>query len=250
MTTTPTNPTTNGPDPSTADVVMDAPSVLRTGVPEDLPPPRPGERHVNVPFQTVVIIADDRLRDHVNARFYWPMIVLALVMLPLLAIEVFKAPEQFTPLWWVTTSCMVVIWFAFLIEFVIKFAIAECRIEYIRRNWLDIIILAIPVLRPLRVTYVAKTTRVFTLRGVGMKFIRYGFTIIVGFEATDRILQRLGLKSKVDRPDPKSMTRHQLTQELVTLRKRVDAWESWHEAHEDFHTERGFIIFDETRPLN
>ena len=52
----------------------------------ELPPPRPGVRYVRVPLWGIVI-ADDELRRRVDDRFHWPMIILALAILPLFLIE-------------------------------------------------------------------------------------------------------------------------------------------------------------------
>ena len=104
-----------------------------------------------------------------------------------LAIEVFRAPEG--PLQWAIEIGFGIIWLAFVVEFVIKITIAECRLEYIRRNWLDLVIIAVPLLRPLRAFRatqgLARTTRVFKMRGVGMKCARYIFTVILGLKLTD-----------------------------------------------------------------
>ncbi|MHC5023042.1 MAG: hypothetical protein ACYTGG_03900 [Planctomycetota bacterium] len=178
-----------------------------------------------------IVISDDRLRQRIDRRFHWPMIVLALLVLPLVALELFWTPQRGTALWWVSAVGITVIWTAFVAEFIIKIAIAECRIEYVRRNWLDIIIIALPALRPLRATAVVRTTKVFRLRGIGMKLARYVFTFIVGLEATERLLHRIGLKARRDRTDPRHMTRHQLMQEVKRLRRLADAWEDWHEAY-------------------
>jgi len=210
-----------------------------------LPPPLPGVRHVRVPLWGIVI-ADDELRDRAEHRFHWPMIVLALLVLPLLAVEFFylqKLPEPQQTIAnrfvWVVES---LISFAFLIEFVMKITIAESRLEYIRRNWLDIIVILLPFLRALRLiraARVARTSRVFRLRGVGMKFARYFLTIILGLNVTERLLERFGVHLGRGRKDPLKMTRYQLIDELKKLRRRVDAWEAWHEAQKQFLAEHG-----------
>ena len=216
-----------------------------------VPPPRPGVRHVRVP-RVGMIISDDLLRGRVDRFFYWPMIVLALLMLPLLAIEFFIQPVRFSLAWWLNVTALFVIWLAFLIEFVVKITIAECRIEYVRRNWLDIVIIVMPALRPLRsiqTLRLTKTIRVFTLRGVGMKFARYVFTIVIGLEATERLLRRVGLKARSERKDPAKMTRHELTAEVKRLRRLVDAWEQWHEAHEAHVREHGGACLVQLTPI-
>ncbi len=210
-----------------------------------MPPPPPGIRYVSVPLLGIVV-ADDELRDRVEHYFHWPMIVLALAMLPLFALEF----VQDTAGWldWAVSVGFTVIWFAFLIEFIIKVAIAESRFEYCKRNWIDIVIILLPVLRVFRVARLARTTRVFRLRGVGMKLLRYALTIILGLSATERFLERVGLKLGKTREDPLRMTRYKLIDEVKQLRKRVDDWEVWHEAHVEFNREHGVTGFGEPIP--
>ena len=57
-----------------------------------LPPPPPGVRYVRVPIVGIVIATDHR-RRRVDRFFHWPMIVLALAILPLLLIEFIKQPD-------------------------------------------------------------------------------------------------------------------------------------------------------------
>ena len=72
-----------------------------------------------------------------------------------------------------------------------------------------------------------------------MKCARYLFTFIIGMEATDRILQRMGIKRGRGRRDPLEMTRHELMDELRRLRRHNDAWEEWHVAHESHVEDHG-----------
>ncbi|MGI9012765.1 MAG: NUDIX domain-containing protein [Phycisphaerales bacterium] len=192
-----------------------------------LPPPRPGTRYVRVRVLGIVISTDE-LRHDVDRLFHWPMIVLALLVLPLLAVELFAQPAYLSGLWWLVLVGFTVIWLAFTVEFIVKISIAESRLEYVKHNWLDLIIVIIPLLRPLRVASIARSTRVFTLRGVGMKFARYVFTFVLGLEATDRMLERMGMKRAPGRIDPARMTRRELMKELRAMRYRADCWEAWY----------------------
>jgi hypothetical protein len=200
---------------------------------ESIPPPLPGVRHLRVP-RAGIVVADDELRARVDRVFHWPMIVLALLVLPLLAIELYyldRFPEAERN--WIGILCWIgfaVIWLAFFVEFMIKVSIAECRIEYCKRNWLDIIILVVPLLRPLRLTSLVRTSRVFKLRGVGMKAFRYALAFIVGLEVADPWLQKIGLKKGKGRKEPEKMTRYELMDEIKRLRTRTDQWEAWHKA--------------------
>jgi hypothetical protein len=210
-----------------------------------LPPAPPGVRYVRVSWLGIVI-ADDDLRTRIDSAFQRPMITLALLTLPLLGFEllVLRRLEHAhqDPLYWLCSIVVAMICFAFFVEYVVKIAVAECRIEYARRNWLDAIIIILPFLRPLRVTYIAKTSRVFTLRGVGMKFMRSVVTIVLGLEATDRMLGRFGWKRGSVRPQPDAMTRRQLVDELMKLRARADAWDTWFDEHVIFLNEQGLRV--------
>jgi hypothetical protein len=231
---------------------MDEKRAKRVVVPHEtvLPPPAPGVRHVRVPLMGIVI-SDDDLRQRVDHLTHWPMIVLALAILPLLAIEVYRQPTGVLKL--AIEIGFGVIWLAFVVEFVWKITIAESRVEYVRRNWFDVVIILLPLLRPLRAFRatqgIARSTRVFRLRGVGMKFARYVFTILIGLKATDRLLQRVGLKSSDERKDAEKMTRHELMREVRRLRRRNDAWERWHAAHERYVEQHGGACYLEPRPL-
>ena len=217
----------------------------------ELPPPIPGTRHVRVP-RTCIIIADDALRARIDRAFHWPMIVLAFLVLPLLAIELFyldRFPEAERN--WVGLLCWIgftVIWLAFFIEFMIKIAIAECRIEYARRNWLDIIIIVVPLLRPLRLTSLLRTSRMFKLRGVGMKAFRYALAFIVGLEVADPWLQKIGIKRAKGRKEPERMTRHELMDEVRRLRKTNEQWVQWRHAEQEYLKKTDRQPFDQSAP--
>lgn len=211
----------------------------------ELPPPPPGVRYVWL-FGCGYVRADDRLRGRVYRAFQWPMIMLALAILPLLVFEIFFLSRhrelEGTWIWWVVVISGALIWVAFLVEFIIKVSIAESRIEYCKRNWIDIVVILLPVLRATRVVRVArlaKTSRMFRLRGLGMKLLRFGFTAVLGLKATERMLNRIGVEIPAGRKDPRKMTRLELMTEVSKRRRQVDAWEKWYEAHEQFVRGRG-----------
>lgn len=224
------------------DETRDRPVFCRKDTP--LPPPRPGVRHVNLPLVNFVVISDDDLRALVDRRFHWPMLVLALIMLPFLVVEFGFRPEPGTWLWWCNWVALTLIWIAFFFEFLIKVTIAECRIEYCKRNWLDVLILVLPAFRTLRIASITRTSRLFTLRGVGVKVARLIFTIVIGLEATDRMLHRVGIRRvPKGRQDPERMTRHQLMDEVKRRRRMNDAWENWYDEHLAHLDERGVVLY-------
>lgn len=207
-----------------------------------LPPPPPGTRHVRVP-RLGVVIADDDLRERVERRFHWPMILLAVAVLPLLAIEVYQKPTGALATW--VDVSFAIIWFAFLVEFVAKITLAESRFEYVRRNWLDLVVILLPVLRVFRLTALARTVRLLKLRGVAFKFARTAMTLFVSLEVADRALRRLGFErpDRAEQPEPATMTRAQLVDEVRALRDRAEAWQAWYETHRTYLEEVGVLTY-------
>ncbi len=118
-----------------------------------------------------------------------PLMVLALLMIPLLL-----APELFE----LTTNQLNFIddldWFiyaCFATDFVIKIYLAPSIREHLRDNWLDVVIVALPLLRPLRLLQSARLLRllramrlvVFAAEGTSkLKSIlaRRGFSTVLG----------------------------------------------------------------------
>ena len=222
---------TQSPAPSIWAPCSDQGAIRPAGV--VLPPPPPGCRYVRVTGLGVVI-ADDSLRRRVDRFFHVPMIILALLVLPLLLLDYVYIRETGSAgatrgwLWWLVIGGLTLIWIAFTLEFIVKIAVAEHRWEYLRRNWLDLIIIVIPLLRPLRVAALARTSRAFRLRGVGFKLARYIFTLFIGMEATNRMMQRMGIRRGPPREKPEEMTRHELISEVQRLRRLSDEWTRWH----------------------
>ncbi len=224
----------------------------RVPVGTQLPPPPPGTRHVRAPGLGIVI-ADDDVRERVERTFHWPMILLAVAVLPLLALEVQgDLPKDLAV--WVDVGFGLV-WVAFLIEFVVKIAVAESRWEYVKRNWLDLVVILLPVLRVLRISALGRSVRLLRLRGVALKAARSAMTLFVTFSVADRLLRRLGVErdARPDRPPPASMTRYALIDEVSALRARNDRWAAWYEQHRAFLEARGVLTYalpdeDEAHP--
>jgi len=123
--------------------------------------------------------------------FSMPMLLIALLILPILAIEfVFKgAIQQHTWLRLLLHAATGFIWFAFALEFIIMISATDKKLAYIKKNWIDLAIILIPLisflrsLRVLRLTRlakiqkIAKLGRVYRVRSLGMKAVRALMTI-------------------------------------------------------------------------
>ncbi|HJN07478.1 MAG: hypothetical protein QGH33_03455 [Pirellulaceae bacterium] len=132
-----------------------------------------------------------------------PMIVIALMILPILLVE-FGLREQVAEHTWLRITLHVstgTIWFAFALEFIVMCSVAPKKFHYCRVHWLDLAIVLLPLvsflrsLRVLRATrlarlakiqYLAKMGRVYRLQGLAIK----GFRGLAVIEAMNRILPR------------------------------------------------------------
>ena len=110
-----------------------------------------------------------------------PMLVLALAIIPLLVIPlVFDISEglegTFTALEWF-------IWAAFVVEYGIRLYLAPVKSRFVRSNLVDLFVIVLPFLRPLRVLRSARALRV-------LRASRTAGFIMRALVATNRVLSR------------------------------------------------------------
>ena len=130
-----------------------------------------------------------RLRRRLERIFSVPMIVIAVLILPILIVEFFmKAQvEQYD---WLRIGLLIgtgVIWFAFAAEFVLMVSVTDKKLAYCKKHWVDLAIILLPFisflrsLRIMRATRVArvmmipqlgKAARMYRLRGTVIKAIQ------------------------------------------------------------------------------
>ena len=191
----------------------DAPPISRASRPREV-------RAVRVPFFGTLHF-DDARRRRIDNWFQWPMTVLSLVFVGLLALEWLAADHPVVET--VLDVAVPVCWAAFLVELLVKLTIADSRWQYLKKNWLDVVIVGVPLLRPLRLaSSVAKMTRVVRLRGAAVKTGRAVLPMVVGMRSANKVMRRLGVGPRV-RKAPEEMTRHELEQEVIRLRQDLDA---------------------------
>lgn len=141
-----------------------------------------GERPLYVPFLGWRAVDADLCKE-LERFFSVPLIVLALMVLPLLGIE-YGWAERVQQEAWLKLFLEVseaVIWLAFAFEFVLMAAVARSRWRYCLEHWLELAIVLLPVIEfmPLlrvlrlgRLVQLNKMTRVYRLRGVVTKLWR------------------------------------------------------------------------------
>ncbi len=134
---------------------------------------------------------DDTLRIRVERAMSGPMIAIALLILPVLAAELFWL-EKFQPeihpylhllVIFLVEAGTSLIWVAFTIEFIVMFSLVprKKRFEYCRTHWVDLAIICLPLLAFLRVLrlgallrlgQLGRMSRIYRVRGVAMRAYR------------------------------------------------------------------------------
>jgi len=133
-------------------------------------------------------------------RFFGkPMIAIALLILPILLLE-FGFKSLVANHFWLQMLIHVAtgfIWFAFTVEFIVMVSATDRKIAYIKKNWLDLAIILLPLISFLRgiralrlaklakVQQLAKMGRVYRMRGLGMKLLK----ALLLFEIVSRVLR-------------------------------------------------------------
>lgn len=121
-----------------------------------------------------------RLRHRLERQFSVPMILIALLILPVLVVEYFMKTQVVEYAWLrlllhISTG---VIWFAFAFEFILMVSVSDKKLAYCKIHWLDIAIILLPLcsflrsLRVLRASQITKMARVYRLRGTAVRALR------------------------------------------------------------------------------
>jgi hypothetical protein len=136
-------------------------------------------RLVWVPFRGWVA-PSPRMTAELERAFSGPMIVVALMILPLLAIEHFWTDSlgEHANLRVAVSLATGLIWLAFAVEFFVMVSVVEKKLDYCKRHWLDIVIICLPFVaflrflrlgQALRLQQISKLGRVYRLRGVTLR---------------------------------------------------------------------------------
>lgn len=108
----------------------------------------------------------------------WPLILAALAFLAAYAIPILHPhlPHWLGWLCWWTTW---ITWLMFVVDFGVRIWLAENRRSYVLRHWLDVIVIALPMLRPLRLLRLIPLLSVINRRAVNRLHGRVA-TYVVG----------------------------------------------------------------------
>lgn len=124
--------------------------------------------------------ANYALFDQLRKSFSLPMIIIALLIIPVLIVEwkfydhvVLNFPNFDLDLWMQLVQAF--IWIAFTFEFILMFSVTNEKFDYCKRNWIDILIILLPLisffrtLRLIRLARLNHLARGYKLRGILMK---------------------------------------------------------------------------------
>jgi hypothetical protein len=136
------------------------------------------------------------LRERLERLSNVPMIVVACLVLPLIAVEHHYAEQIAGDLRWASSvsAATALIWFVFTLEFVVMCSLSDKKLQYCRQHWLDLAVILLPLVaflralrlgRLLRLQQLSKTARVYRMRGVMMRAWR----ALLVLEIVRRIVQ-------------------------------------------------------------
>jgi len=143
------------------------------------------------------------LSEKLERVFGTPMLIIALLILPILLIEFgfhdFVARHHGLRIALHVSTGL--IWCAFAVEFIIRFSATDRKLAYVKKNWIDLAIVILPLisfLRSVRVMRAAKLMKasqfqklsklflVYRMRGLGLKAAR-AFVVL---DLLDRLMKR------------------------------------------------------------
>jgi voltage-gated potassium channel len=101
-----------------------------------------------------------------------PLVLLALAMVPLLVIPLLADLPSTLEATFVAADWF--IWAAFALEYITRLVLSPRRWHFVRRQWADLLIVALPFLRPLRVVRSARALRVLRLARLGSVLAKVG----------------------------------------------------------------------------
>lgn len=114
-----------------------------------------------------------------------PLLILGFVWLGLLVIEFTSGLSPFLE------TAGSVIWIIFIVDFVVRFAVAPRKLEYLKSNWLTVIALAIPALRLFRIFRVFRVLQAARMAR-GLRLVRIITSLNRGMRALSASMGRRG----------------------------------------------------------
>lgn len=172
---------------------------------------------------------DDHLQYDVERALSGPMIIVALMILPLLAID-FMWTDQLERHRWlqiVVETGYSITWLAFTMEFIVMFSIVKKKFLYVKQHWVDLLIVCLPLVAFLRIfrlshlvrlQQVTHVSRVYRVRGLALRVWR-------GMLAMD-VISRLMRVSPEERIATLRQMIAEKQHEIERLEREIQEWEA------------------------
>lgn len=172
-------------------------------------------------------------QEAMELRLALPMLLITLLILPVVGAEIFFREQlQASPLLALLVHLVAaLIWLAFVYEFVVLLSLAEKKLDYCKRNWINIVIILLPLLsflsnlqllRFLRLSKAGKLVRAYRLRGLMARALRLALML----NLIERLLQR-NLQGYVehlhDKVAEKATELEQLQIKLLAAQRRLES---------------------------
>ncbi|WP_143960977.1 hypothetical protein [Litoribacter populi] len=174
--------------------------------------------------------SNEGLLKLLKRKFSIPMIFIALLILPVLVVEwkFYDEVSAFlnTDLSFVLDMVQAFIWMAFAFEFILMISVSNERLEYVKINWIDVVIILLPFIafvRSVRLIKVARLTQLargYKLRGILMK-ARQGFIFASFFYRILTIKPGYQIKNLKKKLDKNQWEREEIEEELIELYKVI-----------------------------
>jgi voltage-gated potassium channel len=103
----------------------------------------------------------DLLLERFERAVELPLLVLALAMVPLLALPLLVTLPDDLEAAFVAADWF--IWAAFTLEYLVRLGVNRRRWLFVRRQWPDLLIIVLPFLRPLKIVRSARALRILRL---------------------------------------------------------------------------------------
>lgn len=127
----------------------------------------------------------EELLTRIEHALEWPMLILGVVWLGLFIVDMVQGLSG----WWATAATA--IWVVFIVDFITKFSLAPHKGEYLKRNWLTTIALAIPALRVFRAFQALRILRI-ARAARGLRLLRLITSLNRGMGALASTMSRRG----------------------------------------------------------
>ena len=164
--------------------------------------------------------------------FSGPMIVIALLVLPVVGAEFLYADAMAAHprRKFVIDTCSGFIWMAFVFEFVVMISIVQKRLRYCKKNWIDVAVVLLPLVsflgaarlsRLAKLKQLSRTAKIYRMRGLVIRSWR----AIVALEVIDALLRRDSdhrMEKLKDRIAEKQQEIDQLNNQVERLRLKIE----------------------------